>query len=174
MEIWKKIPKFSRYEVSSHGNIRSINYKKTGLVKNLKPAKSNDGYLKTMILSDDNTYHSWSIHSFVCLTFIGPKEYGVEINHINGIKTDNRIENLEYCTRSENIKHAFKNGLIRPKVGSLNGMAKLSELQVKEIREHAKNNGRYYGRKQLALKYNVSECTIKEVVNRRKNKFYNV
>lgn len=174
MEIWKPIPSFSRYEASSFGNLRSINYKRTGKVKVLKPALTKCGYLKTMLLGDDNKYYSLCVHTFVCLAFYGKKSIGIEINHIDCNKTNNNIDNLEYCTRSQNIKHAFANNLMSPKVGSLNGMAKLNEQQVYEIREHAKNKGRYYGRKELALKYNVSECTIKEVISRRRNKFYNV
>jgi len=174
MEIWKRIPNFSRYEASNLGNLRSLNYKNSGKIKLLKPAFSKDGYLKTMILNDNGKYCSWTVHLFVALTFLGEKKESFEINHKDGNKANNSIDNLEYCTKSENLLHAFANGLIKPKVGSLNGMAKLTEKDVLEIREHAKNNGRYYGRKELALKYNVSECTIKEVVTRRKNKFYNV
>lgn len=174
MEIWKPIPNFSRYEASSLGNLRSINYKNSGKTKQLKPALSKDGYMKTMLLCDNKKYSSWTVHLFIAITFFGAKEKGFEINHKDCNKANNSIDNLEYCTRSENIKHAYKNNLITPKVGSLNGMSKLNEQQVYEIREHAKNNGKNYGRKNLAVKYNVSECTIKEVVNRRKNKFYNV
>lgn len=174
MEIWKTIPNFSRYEASNLGNLRSINYKNSGKIVNLNPSKAKDGYIKTMLQDDNKKYHSLTVHLFVCMAFIGIKKEGFEINHKDGNKSNNNINNLEYCTRSQNIQHAFDNKLMMPKVGSLNGMAKLTESQVIEIRNHAKNNGRYYGRKELALKYNVSECTIKEVVTRRKNKFYNV
>lgn len=173
MEKWQKIQGFSNYEASDKGNLRSLNYKRTGKKKILKPSVSNDGYLKTMLKNDCGKYKSWSVHKFVCLAFFGPKPKRLEINHKDGNKLNNAISNLEYVTRSENLKHAYNLGLLKPKVGSSNGMAKLTEDQVIEIREHAANNGRYYGRKELAKKYGVSECTIKEVVNRRKNKFYN-
>jgi hypothetical protein len=173
MEIWKSIPSFSNYEASNLGNLRSLNYKRTGTCKVLKPSKSNDGYLKTMLLSDDGKYKSRTVHSFICAAFLGPRQEGMQINHINSDRTDNRIENLEYCTPSENALHSYKTNNKKRMVGSLNGMAKLKESDVVEIRLHAENNGRYYGRKELALKYNVSECTIKEIVTRRKNKFYN-
>jgi len=172
MEVWKPIPNFSRYEASNYGRLRSLNYKRTNKCKVLKPADS-EGYLKTMLQNDSGQYKSWSVHKFVCLAWLGPKGKGQEINHKDGNKQNNAIENLEYCTRSQNIKHAYKNNLLTPPVGSKNGMAKLNEQQVREIRQHAAENGRYYGRKQLAEKYKVSECTIKEVVTRRKNKFYN-
>lgn len=169
MEIWKSIPGFSKYEASSLGNLRSLNYKRTGKVKVLSPSQSPDGYLKTMLLDDDGKYRSWTVHLFVCMAFFGNKKTGFEVNHINGIKTDNSIENLEYCTRSENMKHAFNLGLELPLNGSKNGNSKLSESDVIAIREHASNfKGRYYGRKQLAEKYGVSEAHIKDIVAKRR------
>ena len=174
MEIWKSIPNFSRYEASNKGNLRSLNYKNSKKTKILKPALSPDGYLKTMLQGDNKKYSSWTVHKFVLLAFLGERDVNLEINHIDGNKINNELSNLEYVTRSENIKHAYDNNLISPKVGSKNGKSKLKESEVIEIREHARNSGRYYGRKELAVKYGVSECTIKEVVTRRKNKFYNV
>jgi hypothetical protein len=173
MEKWKKIQGFSNYEASNKGNLRSLNYKRTGKKKVLKPSVC-DGYLKTMLKSDCGKYKSWYVHKFICLAFHGQKTKGMEINHKDGDKLNNSPDNLEYVTRSENIKHSYNLGLKKPQVGSSNGNSKLTEEQVREIRIHAANNGRYYGRKKLAEKYGVSECTIKEVVTRRRNKFYNV
>jgi len=173
MEQWKPIPNFSNYEASTKGRLRSKNYKLTGEARVLKPALSG-GYLKTMIKDDEGKYRSYNVHKFVAMAFIGLNTEGKEVNHIDGNKLNNCPENLEYVTRSENLKHAYELGLITPKVGSSNGNAKLTEKQVREIRNHAANSGRYYGRKELAEKYGVSECTIKEVVSRRRNKFYNV
>jgi len=168
MEQWKPIPGFSRYEASNLGNLRSLNYKKTGKVKLIKPAISG-GYLKTMLLSDGGKYYSWNVHKWVALAWLGPR-LEFEVNHKNGLKTDNSVVNLEYCTRSQNVQHAFDNGLILPRKGKDNNLSKLTEQQVIEIREHVKNHkGRYYGRKELSAKYGVAECTIKEVVNRRRN-----
>ena len=172
MENWKEIKGFSGYEASDLGNLRSLNYKRTGMAKVLRPSISG-GYLKTMLKSDEGKYRSLYVHRFVCLAFLGQKPKGLEINHKDGNKLNNRPSNLEYVTRKENVKHAYDNKLMRPKVGSSNGMAKLKESDVLEIRAHAASSGRYYGRKQLAIKYGVSECTIKEVVTRRRNKFYN-
>jgi hypothetical protein len=173
MEIWKVIPNFSKYEASSLGRLRSLNYKRTGKVKVLKPSVTG-GYLKTMLQMDSGKYSSRYVHKFVTITFLGECKSGLEVNHKDGNKLNNSISNLEYVTKSENIKHAYDTNLINPKVGSLNGMSKLTENDVIFIREHARNNGRYYGRKVLAEKFGVSECTIKEVVTRRRNKFYNV
>lgn len=169
MEQWKRIPNFSRYEASTKGRIRSTNYKNSGSTKVLKPADGGDGYLKTMLQNDNGKYKSWGIHKFIAFTYLGERPDGLEINHIDGNKLNNSPSNLEYCTKSENLKHAYANNLIDPARGSKNGMAKLTEDDVRAIRKHAKESGRYYGRKKLASKYGVTEGQIKDIVTRRRN-----
>lgn len=167
MEQWKPIPGFSRYEASNLGNLRSLNYKKSRKIKVLKPGLS-DGYLKTMLLSDDGKYYSWSVHKWVALAWLGPR-FEFEVNHKSGIKTDNSIQNLEYCTRAQNIQHSVDNGLQKPMPGSLNGNSKLTEKQVLEIRAYVKGSEkRYYGREELAKKYGVSSAHIKDIVSGRR------
>jgi hypothetical protein len=165
--IWKKIPGFSRYEASNTGKIRSLNYKNSGKIHLIHPCLSG-GYFKTMLLSDSGKYKTWNVHKWVAMTFLG-ENVGMEINHKSGNKKDNSLENIEYLTRSQNIQHAYDHGLLSPKRGSMNGMAKLTEEQVKIIRETARTGGRFYGRKTLALRYGVSECQIKGIVNRRRD-----
>jgi len=169
METWKAIPNFSRYEASTEGRLRSLNYKNSGKKKVLKPADGGDGYLKTMLLNDQGKYKSWGVHKWVAFAFLGEREEGMEINHIDGVKTNNAPSNLEYCSKSENLKHAYRENLIIAKRGSLNGKAKLTEKDVAEIRDHAKKNAPRYGRKELAIKYGVSDAQIKDIVNRRRN-----
>lgn len=165
----KTIPNNSRYCLDEQGNIYSTNYKRTGKTKIMKPAAGRDGYLRTMLIGDDGNYSAKKIHRLMAITYIGPSN-GLEVNHIDCNKLNNSITNLEYVTRSENIKHAYRNNLIVPKKGELNGKSKLTGQQVIEIRQFVSNfKGRYYGRKELAKKYSVSECAIKEIVARRRN-----
>ncbi len=69
MENWKAIPNFSTYEASDLGRLRSLNYKRSKTIRVLKPAKSKDGYMKTMLLDDNGKYSSWTVHKFVALAF---------------------------------------------------------------------------------------------------------
>jgi hypothetical protein len=168
MEEWKKVPEYSRYEVSTLGNIRSTNYQNLGITKNLKPAIDRCGYLKTMLKRDDGVYKTIAVHRMIALAFIGYKPTNShQVNHIDGNKLNNSISNLEYCTQKENIRHAWKSNLCSAKSGSKNNQSILTEQQVLEIREHAQKKGRFYGNKELAEKYGVSRDLIQRIVNRR-------
>lgn len=76
----------------------------------LTPCKNGDGYL-TVKFSNDGKEKTVSIHRLVALAFIPNPHNKETVNHINGIKTDNRIENLEWATKGENIIHAYNTGL---------------------------------------------------------------
>jgi len=164
----KKIPNFSRYFVDESGNLWTTGWYGGKQTKMLKPAKSKDGYMKTMIVSDTGKNHTVTVHKMVALAYLGERPEGYEINHIDGNKQNNSPSNLEYITHSANCKHSFDIGLQKPKRGELNGNSKLTAEMVNDIRNTAANGGRYYGRKRLAEKYGVSEAHIKDIVNVRR------
>lgn len=171
-EIWKDIENYEGfYQISNLGNIRSldrIRKSKHGTAKikgvNLKQSITNAGY-KQVVLRKFNIPQNASVHRFVIIAFLGVNKFKREVNHINGIKTDNRIENLEWVTRSENGFHAFKNNLHIPHdcKGIKNGRAKLSEIQVLEIISllYRKTNT------EIASLYNVKTGTISAIRNKR-------
>lgn len=94
----------------------------------------------------------------------GPIPHGMEINHINGVKTDNRITNLELVTPSENMRHAARTGLwVRASfAGEGNGRAKLTYTQVENIRVSTNAAA------QLAREYGVAPTTIRDIRKGRK------
>lgn len=110
-EIWKDIPIYEGiYQVSNLGNVKSLNYKKSGKSFNLKLNKSSNGYL-TVSLCKNRIKKTFTIHNLVAITFLNhnPNGFkGLVIDHINNIKTDNRLVNLILLTQRENTSKQSK------------------------------------------------------------------
>lgn len=105
MEKWKIIEGYNyKYEVSNTGNIRRTKDKKI-LKKQLR-----GGYFRVS-LCIHGKFNFKSVNRLVAIAFISNPENKPQVNHINGKKDDDRVENLEWCTRSENIRHAIRIGL---------------------------------------------------------------
>lgn len=108
MEIWKDIKGYEGlYQVSNLGRVKSLNYKQTKKENVLKCCKNSRGY-SLLTLTKNKTVKSYNVHKLVAETFIPNLQNKFCVNHINGIKTDNRVENLEWCTLNENMQHSVR------------------------------------------------------------------
>lgn len=149
-EIWKDIKGYEGYQVSNLGRVKSLNYRRQkGYEKILTPREDNNGYFRVELSNNAVKGRNYAIHRLVALAFIPNPENKPQVNHINGIKSDNRVENLEWCTKSENTKHAWENDLIK---------------NTLKRKQHGKNLGHKYGgyNKKEVVQYDLNGKIIKK------------
>lgn len=159
IEIWRDIDGYDgKYQVSNLGRVRSF---WRGEPRIMEPHNTGNGYLQAHLFHDGKRKHAL-IHRLVALAFIPNPESKPQINHINGIKTDNRVENLEWSTSFENQRHAVATGLRRQGEGSYR--AKLTNEQAVYIRE---NPHGLTGR-ELARQFGVTPATISDIQRGKK------
>lgn len=139
-----------RYKVSSNGDIVSLSSNTM-----LKQRIDTDGYPIVTLGNKGRT--SRRVHRLVAENFIDNPNMYKEVNHIDGVKTNNFVDNLEWCTRSENVQHAFDNGLKPKPKGEKNGRSKLCDSDILEIRCLLDNG---FTRYEIANMYKVSWTAI--------------
>ncbi len=121
----KEIKQYPNYFVTKEGLVFSS---KTN--KFLKFSYDKQGYQRVGLYVGNYKSKTIKVHRLVAETFIDNIENKKDVNHIDGNKSNNNIFNLEWCTRSENIKHAFKNGLSKISENQKNRFIKMTKLQI--------------------------------------------
>jgi hypothetical protein len=123
-----------------------------------------DGYIVLTLRPNGPTPRIVRAHRVIWESQHGPIPAGVQINHINGVKHDNRIGNLEMATASQNIQHAWRTGLSSQPHGEKSYRAKLSGAQVADIRERASSGET---QQSLADEYGVCQAQVSRIVHRK-------
>ena len=154
-EIWRDIKSFEgHYQISNYGRTKTF---AKGKIKILKPRVDTDGYLMA-ILCVNGKHKQFKVHRLVAETFIPNPENKETVNHIDGCKMNNFVENLEWATRTENNQHAVRIGLM--KSGSAHRDAKLTDEQIRWCRRVHISGDKEFGTNALARKFNVSRSVI--------------
>lgn len=130
-EVWRQIKGCEgAYEISSFGRVKSL---KSGKPLIMKPKVESNGYLR-ISLYNNKKGRSVLVHKLVAEAFLGQRPDGMQVNHIDGDKTNNKVDNLEYCTCSENIKHAYNTGLKEKCREHGSSMFRMNEGKLKAYR----------------------------------------
>lgn len=177
MAKWRDILGYEGYyKVSNEGEVRSVDrYVNTrwdiktlqkGSLMNLRRDK--DGYL-IVTLRREGKAKTFRVSRLVASAFIPNPSNLQYVNHLDGVRDNNHVDNLEWCTQSHNIKHSYNIGLKKPSSnnlkGSKMGTSKLTEAEVLDIRRAIDKGCKQVD---LANKYNVSISTISAIKHRRK------
>lgn len=163
----KDIPGYERqYAITPKGTVISYPCKKFNSFRVHKPRLHNHGYLRVQL-----NYRDFYIHRLVAMVFIPNNNSKIEINHIDGNKKNNSVENLQWVTRSENNKHAFQIGL--RDYNELSDMGKIGGITHRSITMNKANKirklwktGKYF-QKEIAEMFNISRSSISLIVINR-------
>ena len=169
IDIWKPVKGYEGfYEVSSTGKVKSI--PRTIMRKDGKPYRvkkerlmklyvDEDGYHRVELQNAGSAFKTFA-HRLVAQSFIPNPKNKPQVNHINGIKDDNRVENLEWVTLQENRDHAVANGLVADQRGMKNPANTLNEKQVLKIVKLKKEG---FQPAEIARKIDIPHSNVRNV-----------
>lgn len=158
-----QIKGFPDYYVTDMGDVYSRNYNKTGRIKKLKLIPDKSGYLRVPLRQDKKQVLRL-VHRLVAETFIRNPENKPQVNHKNGNRADNRVENLEFCTASENNLHSYRVLHKKPNINWLNKFGELHPrhkivLQIQDGKIIAEFGGVRDAARKTGIHFNsIAQC----------------
>lgn len=161
-EIWKDIPGYPWYQASNIGRVRRCRppyrrlptrYRILDLYENVR-----SGYPQVRISSGKRNLKMRYVHQLVLEAFVGPRPEGLQARHLNDIKTDNRIENLCWGTKKENVEDAILNG--RTRHGERVPSSKLTESQVVQVRRLVSSG---LGQKEVGALFGIRQSSVSRI-----------
>ena len=162
-EVWLAVPGYEGfYEVSDHGRVRSFHnfgHELKREPKMMNPTKERYGYLQ-LTLCKNAVHEQIKVHQIVARAFMPQEQSGMQIDHINGDKTDNRLVNLEWVTPKENTIRSVATGL-KP-AGERHVMHKLTQAEVNKIRRLYKTGD--YSHRKLGKMFGISHCVAGKII----------
>jgi len=162
-ELWKPLLEYKGVEVSSIGRIRKAANKSRKERILTEFPKDRDGYYRCSVQKLDGTWTSQPVHRLVAKAFIPRTENKDVVNHIDGNRTNNRIENLEWVTPKENVIHLFKFGS-RKTCKQVPKRTILTDFQVSQIRKLRE----LYTVNQIAKLFNIEYQSLKNIIHKKK------
>jgi hypothetical protein len=160
-ELWLPVGGYEGYyDVSSFGQVRSLGGRRGSTVRVLKPASNGKGYL-AVSLSVGGKAKTKLVHQLVAKSFVENESFLPHVNHMDGVKTNNRFDNLEYVTHQGNMSHAVETGLLDNK-GMKHGKHKLKDGDVVRILDVYDSTVL-----KLSQELNVSKQAVKDVISRK-------
>jgi hypothetical protein len=172
-EIWRDVDGFKDwYQISNYGRVRSLDrltiHKDGGNIyrkgKYLNPKYDSNGYLNIILYKYNKAYRRL-LHRLVTLAFLENPNELKEVNHKNCNKSDNKLENLEWCSRQQNVRHAVENNLCDCNNGEGNPLSKLKNddiLRMRELRDKE-----HLSMQKLSRIFNTTESNISSILNRK-------
>lgn len=170
-EIWKDVKGYEGlYQVSNIGKVKSLHYNKEKILADRFDKK---GYLSVRLFKNGKS-KIFKTHRLVAQAFIPNPINKEQVNHINGVKSDNRVENLEWCTNYENCVHAHLNGLVAKPNPHRCEDAYNSKLKVDDVIYIRKNYVPYskeFNSTKLSKKFNVSTSLVLSIAKGERWKY---
>ena len=169
MEIWREIDNYDgNYQISSYGGVKTTSNEFTRKERILSALITPKGYHRVRLYKNNKSKFIY-IHRLVALYFLPNIDNKEEVNHIDGDKNNNNVNNLEWSTHKENMDHSIVNGLSTQ--GIKNSHSKLTEIQVIDIFNKAKSG---VSTNDLTKEYNVSKTCIDGIKSKRQWKHLNL